>query len=108
MKNSKRESITHIEYIQLSGLLVLSAQHQRDLRAIEQAVLSITQETDYHGELMGVWEGGHCGDAVADTNPDTSELLKKLGLSVEPPDATRTNSVGTDVEPPDVGGAIKS
>lgn len=93
MTHSKRETITHSEYLQLLGLAAIAREHYRALDGVERAILGIVQEIESDGSLTPVNSGGHVSDALWGNyggikgEADLREMLRKLGLTVEASDA---------------------
>jgi hypothetical protein len=72
---TQKVTVTAHERLQVIGLLVLAERHNKALRDIEAAVMSITGETE---------QGGHSTDAVY-SDYDADDLFGRLGITVEAP-----------------------
>lgn len=82
-KQSRRETISQSEYLQLLGLLTLAKNANNELRRIELAAQGILQEIDRHGELESDLGGGWTGEQIYSLEPDLDQLLKNLGIKVD-------------------------
>ena len=84
MKQTSKTSITHTEFLQITGLLTLAAKHGKMLEDIRKSLVELTGEED---------EFGHCSDAIYATEPYSPEdLLKRLDLVV----AARSGAKGEE------------
>jgi hypothetical protein len=74
-----KRTISRSEYLQLVGLLALSNDLTRQLKALERAAGELLREQpDDNGYY------GHIGDEIYDRTPSADALLKRLGIAIRP------------------------
>jgi hypothetical protein len=71
------KTLTYEDYLRLTGLLALAADHRRMLQAIERSACAITGQE--------VEDGGHTSDAIWCDAYTPERLLRLLGIPVPPP-----------------------
>lgn len=88
-RRTARDSITPQERLALIGLVALGQHHNRQMRAIEEAALEITQDIDGQGNRVEVWSSAPIADAFyeLDGRPGAAvdRVLRNLDLKVKKP-----------------------
>jgi len=69
------KTLTYDDYLRLTGLLVLAADHRRMLESIEQSALSITGEE----------KDGHTSDCIWGQDYSPEHLLELLSIPLPTP-----------------------
>lgn len=84
-------TLTYDDYLRLTGLLALAADHRRQLQAIERSACALTGQQ--------IEAGGHTSDAVWVDGYDVQRLLRLLSIPVPPaPPAPTAAAMLADIE----------
>ena len=75
-----KPTMPYDDYLRLTGLLTLAADHRKILEAIERSACAITGQQ--------VEDGGHTSDAIWTPGYSTDRLLRLLGREVPTPTTT--------------------
>lgn len=79
MKDQETKTITQTQYYQLAGLQVLAQRAYREIEALNQAAVSITEEKDREGQPADM---GHTYDMMSQSR-GLDEALKLMNIKVE-------------------------
>lgn len=84
--SDQAKTITYGDYLRLLGLAVLAKQAQATVISLGWAIQDIVHEARGNFTVPNgpAYEGGHIGDFVNSPDPNVDELLRKLGIQVQP------------------------
>lgn len=73
------QTISYGDYLKLTGLLALAAEHNKAVEQIRDAAARVLGlPPDPYGDY------GHLSDEVYDRSSDARQLLKRMGIEIDP------------------------